>query len=341
MITSADILKIDQTFVHKAYEKWPEHFKKASRISASADHDSDYYDSLVFCGVGGSGTNCDILQDIVHYDSSVPSVVVKGGRIPQFTNKRTLAIVNSVSGNTKETISMMKACSKAGAETVSLSSGGILKEEAERLGAKHINIPNLSLPRASLPYLLMPSIRLISPLLRNPPKTTQIHKSIKETAKKVSIFTPYENNVAKQVADFMEGGLAFCFTSPFFISAGTRFKNSLNENSKLHCLRESIMEASHNEIVPFTFHNNFQSKVLLLSWIADSPEIVERFRRFKTLFKEIKQPFMQVIANEKSLFDAIVSSIYILDYASIYMAVSRKIDPSPTPAIDIIKSLGR
>lgn len=101
------------------------------------------------------------------------------------------------------------------------------------------------------------------------------------------------------------------------------------------------MEASHNEIVPFTFHNNFQSKVLLLSWIADSPEIVERFRRFKTLFKEIKQPFMQVIANEKSLFDAIVSSIYILDYASIYMAVSRKIDPSPTPAIDIIKSLGR
>jgi glucose/mannose-6-phosphate isomerase len=235
---------------------------------------------------------------------------------------------------------MMKACSKAGAEVVCLSSGGVLKEEAKKLGSQHINIPNLSLPRASLPYLLMPSIKLISPFLQKPPSASGIHRSIEETAKRVSVSTPYEDNVAKQIADFMEGGLAFCFTSPLLISAGTRFKNSLNENSKLHCLRESVMEASHNEIVPFTFHNNFQSKVLLLGWVSDSTEVVGRFGRFKTLFKRIKQPFMQILVDEKNLLEAIVTSVYILDYASIYMAVSRKIDPSPTPAIDILKSLG-
>jgi hypothetical protein len=37
--------------------------------------------------------------------------------------------------------------------------------------------------------------------------------------------------------------------------------------------------------------------------------------------------------------EAIISLIYILDYSSIYLALSRRIDPSPTPAIDILKKI--
>lgn len=341
MITSADVLKVDQAFVHKAYEKWPEHFKQASKIKATSDRDGSFYKSLVFCGLGGSGTSCDVLHEVTRYSGNLPSIVLKGESMPKFVDKRSLVIVNSVSGNTSEAIEMFKVAAKRGAEVICISSGGRLKEEAKKQGIKHIDIPNLSLPRASLPYLLMPGLKILAPLLQKSLNVATIHNTLEQTAKKVSITVPYEENMSKQIASFIEGGMAFCFSSPQMISAGTRFKNSLNENSKLHCLNGSVMESSHNEIVPFTFSNNLQAKVLLLRWIKDSKNVEERFGRFKALFKQIGQPFMQIVAEEKSLLHAIISSIYILDFATIYMAVSRNIDPSPTPAIDILKNLGQ
>ena len=48
---------------------------------------------------------------------------------------------------------------------------------------------------------------------------------------------------------------------------------------------------------------------------------------------------MEITGAEKSMINAIISSIYILDYATIYMAVARNVDPSPTPAIDILKRI--
>ena len=66
-----------------------------------------------------------------------------------------------------------------------------------------------------------------------------------------SLEVPPGINRAKVIASFLKLGFTFCFTSLFFLSVGTRFKNSLNENAKLHCFRDSILESTHNEIVPF------------------------------------------------------------------------------------------
>jgi len=168
-----------------------------------------------------------------------------------------------------------------------------------------------------------------------------IHSNLSKVFNDISVTVPYESNVAKKIATFLEGGFAFCFASPSLLSAGTRFKNSLNENAKVHCLKDSILEASHNEIVPFTFnHYNYSPhKVLLLRWQQDRSIVIERFNKVRFFFGEIGQPLMELIAVEESLVNAIISSIYILDYATIYMAVSRNLDPSPTPAVDILKRI--
>lgn len=150
---------------------------------------------------------------------------------------------------------------------------------------------------------------------------------------------PHEANVAKKIAYFLSEGFAFCFASPSLVSVATRFKNSLNENAKIHCLKESLLEASHNEIVPFTYDNNLCAKAMLLRWSSDSEITRGRFEKIHKLFGEINQPIMEITAAEKNLFSAIISSIYKLDYATIYMAIIRKVDPLPTPAIDILKSI--
>jgi glucose/mannose-6-phosphate isomerase len=343
LLTDSDILNVDQQRLYLVYEKWPDYFKEAANLSCSLDHEASFYESVVLCGMGGSATSCDILHDVIHLFSNVPSTVIRGQNIPNKVNKRSLVIVSSVSGNTKEMILNMEQATARNAEVVCISSGGKLKEEAAKNGHKSIIIPSLALPRASLPYLIISGLKLIDSLLKNSveEEILMIHSNLSKIFENISASVPYDKNVAKRIAGFLDNSsIAFCFTSPFLLSVGTRFKNSLNENAKLHCLRESILEASHNEIVPFTFNDsNSPNKVLLVRWKEDSPIVNDRFDKVKLLFKEIGQPAMEIVAVDSGIINAIISSIYILDYATIYMAVTRNVDPSPTPAIDILKRI--
>jgi len=342
LLADSDISNVDQRRLYLVYEKWPDYFKDAANISCKLDHDADFYESVVLCGMGGSATSCDILHDILQLFSGIPSTVIRGQNIPNTVNKHSLVIVNSVSGNTREVISNMEEATDRNAEVICISSGGKLKDEAANKGQRHITIPNLALPRASLPYLLIPGLKLINPLLKDSleEEILMIHTTLSKIFTNISVTVPYDHNVAKKIAGFFDDSVAFCFTSPFLTSVGTRFKNSLNENAKMHCLRDSILEASHNEIVPFTFNDsNSPHKVLLVKWGYDHQIVNERFNKVKLFFKEIGQPLLEITAAEKSMINAIISSIYILDYATIYMAVARNVDPSPTPAIDILKRI--
>jgi glucose/mannose-6-phosphate isomerase len=235
---------------------------------------------------------------------------------------------------------MMRDALEHHAEVISISSGGKLKEESVNSKCQHIDIPNLSLPRASLPYLLVPALGIIEPFLTTSlaDQVISLPEKIDATLKDIQIDVPEKLNIAKQIAGFFASGFPFCYSSPTLLSAATRFKNSLNENAKMHCIRESILEASHNEIVPFTFDQSFQMpKILHLRWNQDPLIISERFDKVHRLFEKVVQSVMEISISEKDLVTALVSAIYILDLSTIYIAIANNTDPSPTPAIQILK----
>ena len=342
MLTERDVSLIDYSHIYPIYEKWPEHFAKASSMRMQTDHSPEFYRSVVLCGMGGSATSCDILGDLLHHYSNMPFAIVRGQNLPTFADKHSLVMIKSVSGNTEESLSMAEMAVKRNCEVICISAGGKLQDFAKKNGCKHVNIPSLSLPRASLPYLIMPSLNIIDSFLTRSLKdeVSSIPASLSKIAKEIDVSVPYETNIAKQMAAFLHGGFVFCFMSPYLSSVGTRFKNSLNENAKLHCLKESILEASHNEIVPFTYKNfGLAPKALLLRWAGDPAMIKERFKKVNSLFEQTQTPVMEMQAFESGLTSAIISSMYILDFATIYLAISSGIDPSPTPAIDILKKM--
>jgi glucose/mannose-6-phosphate isomerase len=345
MIEEKDVKRFDQKRLYSVYANWNKHFKAALELRdfPSLSHPVEHYELVVFCGMGGSATNCDVIQEIMNAYGIIPSSTVRNEQLPAYVNERSLVIVNSVSGDTEETLLMMRDAINHGADVICISSGGKLKEEAS--GSKrcqHIEIPNLFLPRASLPYLLIPGLKIINPFLNVSlqKEIASIPGKIDNVIRSTAITVLEENNVAKKIGRFMRGGFPFCYSSPALLPAATRFKNSLNENAKIHCISESILEASHNDIVPFTFSYSVQTpKILLLRWNHDNSVIRERFDKVRALFEKVVQPAMEISMSEDNLLASLVSAIYILDLSTIYMAISKNTDPSPTPAIQILKDV--
>lgn len=333
---------IDQRALFEIYEQWPEHFRLASKIDCSAEHESEYYDSVFFCGMGGSATSCDILNDLNRSYGQKPSLVLRGELMPRTVNKRSLVLVNSVSGNTDEALIMADEALKKQAEVICISSGGKLGAYADSMGLKKIMIPNLFLPRASLPYLIMPGLRLMAPFLPDCVVNDYklVHQNLEEEKKHIAAEITGSNNLARRTADFLKDSFAFCLTSPFMTSVGTRFKNSLNENAKIHCMTDSVLESMHNEIVPFTYiSKNLSRKVIFVTSSFDTQFTIQKFKKIQHLFREIGQPCLELTSSSDSLLISMLRMIYSLDVTTLYIAISRGIDPSPTPAIDILKKI--
>ena len=118
-------------------------------------------------------------------------------------------------------------------------------------------------------------------------------------------------------------------------AAAIRFKNSLQENAKIHASIEDVIEASHNSISTWENENNL--KPILLQGTDDFLKTKERWEIIKEYFSTKNIDFEEVYSVEGNIISKLVCLIYLLDYTSIYLAVLSKTDPSPVDAIDFVK----
>ena len=114
-----------------------------------------------------------------------------------------------------------------------------------------------------------------------------------------------------------------------------RFKNSLQENSKIQAVIEDVIESCHNGIVTWDKQNNFQP--ILIRGREDYEKTKERWEILKEFFSEKDINYKEITSEEGNILTKVICLIYLLDYASIYLAVKLRVDPTPVDAIDYIK----
>ncbi len=113
-------------------------------------------------------------------------------------------------------------------------------------------------------------------------------------------------------------------------SVARRFKNQLAENSKVVAKYELLPEAAHNEVE--SWRSPDQSYLPL--FIRDSQETAEEemlARAFKlTIAGAGKTRPLEVRLRAETELGRLLAPILFLDYVSCYLALLRKVDPSPT-----------
>ena len=320
--------------MYKVYDKWPEIAKKSFELQKDTEN-FENIEHIVFGGMGGSGAIGDMFESILS-KTKIHVNVVKGYVLPETVNSNTLVIIVSVSGNTIETISLLKSAKKIGTKIIAFSSGGKIQEYCIKNNIKHILVPKFHSPRATFPSFLYTMLKVLYKTLKI--KEDNIRDSIKKLEilqKKINSLNLTESNASLNLAKSIKSIPIIYY--PFGLqSASIRFKNSLQENAKMHAACEDIIEASHNGIVSWEKKSDVMP--ILIRGSEDHIKTKERYEILKEFFIKKKIKYEEVISGEGNILSKLITLIYLLDYATIYKAVIDNIDPSPVNAIDFIKN---
>ncbi|MDP7195168.1 MAG: SIS domain-containing protein, partial [SAR202 cluster bacterium] len=291
-------------------------------------------DHIVFAGMGGSGTIGDVFSSVLS-KNDIHTSIVKGYLLPKTVDENTLVVVTSVSGNTQESLTILQNSKNSKAKFIALSSGGMIKQYAMKNGVNYQEIKMEHSPRASFSKYIFTTLKILELVI--PVKKSDISDAISKMEimqKNISSNNLNEENVALNLAKWMTGIPALYYPGGLE-SAAIRFKNSLQENSKLHVITEEIMEACHNGIVSWERKSNIQP--ILIQGSDDYFKTKERWELLKEFFNSKQIEYKEIHSLNGSIISKIINLIYLLDYASIYHSVISGIDPSPVPAIDFIK----
>ena len=147
-----DLEKIDTKKMFKIYDIWPNIAEEAFEKKFEKV-DLKNINHIIFTGMGGSGTIGDIFRDILSKEN-IHVNITKGYVLPNTVDKNTLIVVTSVSGNTDETLTILKQAKNTDGKIAAFSSGGKIEEYCikEKILFQIISMEHS--PRASLTKFL-------------------------------------------------------------------------------------------------------------------------------------------------------------------------------------------
>jgi glucose/mannose-6-phosphate isomerase len=318
-----------------------EHFRTAVRISKKMSVGFSEPNNIIIAGVGGSGIGGELLKDCTRNQAQVSIETSKDYTLPAYANQKTLVIVVSYSGDTEESLSAFNQAMNKKCMIYCISSGGTLIEYAEKLNVPFLRIPSGMPPRAASPYLFIPQLQLLEKLSLIP----DISNAFRETSKILTTVScqnapqrTLESNPAKSLASGINGTVPVTYGFGIYRAVAQRWKQQFNENSKVPAKWGFFPELNHNEIVGWekipmlARHFSF----VFIRDIEEPAEVSSRIETTKALMPSVSKKF-EVQAQGKAMLPKMLSIMLLGDFTSIYLALMRKVDPTPVQTIAALK----
>ena len=340
----AVIRKIDESGMLSVMER------SSDRLGPPADAEStcrigpESRKNIVFAGVGGSGIVGDILADYCRDTINVPTTVCRSLRIPRFVGKNTFFVAISYSGDTRETLGMFGQAKDAGAKLAIVSSGGKLLGAAQADGLPYVRVKPGMLPRVALPELvgavayvlgkagiIGDSIRFLEPA----------SMSMGAVIDSVKAAVPLGQNPAKQVASALVGRLPLLIGDEENVSVLRRFKNELNENSKIPAIYYTLPEAYHDDIEGLKALSGLSSPqpIILRSQAHGADGQTAAKKLLETLSEFGFPPPLFFSGTGGGRFEWLISAITFGDFVSFYLSMLKGVDPSKLSLIPYFRAL--
>ncbi len=293
------------------------------------------FSQIYVSGLGGSGIGATIVQDFVKDKIEIPFTVNKSYNTHKTIDKSTLFIACSYSGNTEETLAAVKIAIKAKAEVVCITSGGYLQEIAAKHKFKCIIVPGGMPPRSCLGYSLVQQLHVLH-------QAGFIKQSVAVQLKGVVGLLKKESRSiktkAKSVAKKVVNTMPIIYTTIGYEGLAMRFRQQLNENSKMLAHHNIIPEMTHNEILGWQTKNSAVSVIAMKDMKASAKN---KKRMDFLLNKVVKKSCKNITMLEPkgtTYWQQFFYYSHLQDWISWELSVLNKVDSTEIYVIDALKS---
>ncbi len=294
------------------------------------------FDGLVFVGMGGSASAGDVLLDWLQDEIETFALVSRDAHLPKFVNENTVVVCFSYSGETWETLQAFQRALRLNCRLAAVGSGGRLEEVCKERRVPFFQVPSGQAPRASLGQMIVAGSRALQHL----GVAGNVHQRLRRTGAELAEWRerlkptiPSSRNKAKAFATLLRGRLPAIYAFQRMSSVARRFKNQLAENSKTVAKYSLLPEACHNEVESWRSADKSYLPIIIRD-CSESWEEAALARAFRsTIAKAGKTRPLEVRVQAESRLSRLLSPILFLDYVSAYLALLKKVDPSPTPQI--------
>jgi glucose/mannose-6-phosphate isomerase len=335
--SQAQIQKVDKGNVLGLYRKWPDLAQEG--LDVDFDPPKKKFWRVVVLGMGGSAAGGDILTGWVRRTKKYGEMAVCKGHIPFHDLSDSLTIAYSVSGKTRETISMMKTAVSRGGTVVSISSGGPIVEASEKLGVPHVEMPMVLAPRYVLPFVLFSCLAIADRALElgSAVQAASAVRGMREVSREIDQSGRSFTSPAKKLGAAILGRIPSIYGTQVTRGAAVRFKNVLNENAKILALADVMPELFHNEIESWEYGSKERVPVFLRNSLDEASDGLRADKMIELLSKKGLDP-VEWRGRGTNSFSELATLVYELDLASYYVAIGLGRNPLPTTLIDQLKN---
>jgi glucose/mannose-6-phosphate isomerase len=290
--------------------------------------------NVLICGLGGSGIGGSIVSELVAGNANTPINVTKGYFIPAYVNENTLVIISSYSGNTEETLNCMTLALAKKAKVVAVTSGGKVLETAKEKGFDCIVVPGGMPPRSCLGYSLTQLFFILD-------FHKVIHMNFREDLKAaIKLIEQEETNIIAEatiIAGRLKDKTPVIYATTYNEGIAIRFRQQLNENSKILCWHHIIPEMNHNELVGWTQKDNNLSVLIFLDK-DDYSRNLARVDINKEVIKKYTENIREVFSKGNSIIEKAIYFIHLGDWISVILGEMRGVDLMEVNVINHLKS---
>jgi len=340
------ISEIDKSNMLDEVANFPNQIKDAKEIVESSTFGSIYkIDDIVISGMGASAIAGDFIQSLFRDRIDIPIHINRQYDLPKWTNKNTLLISQSYSGNTEETLSTFKHGYQKRCKIIAISSGGKLQEYCEKREIPHIKIPSGFQPRAATGYTLFSALYV---LIKIGVLKSEVDSEIDDTFSILNEFknqnkkeTPEKKNISKQLAKKIHNTIPQVYGFNIYLPIAKRWCTQFNENSKLICRYDEVSECNHNDIVGWSMNPEISKKFTTIIFRDDELESIYMSKRLdfmKKLFEDVSGGVIEIKVEGKKRLAKMMYAMCLGDFISCYLAILRNIDPTPVEAIIELKN---
>jgi glucose/mannose-6-phosphate isomerase len=289
--------------------------------------------NILICGLGGSGIGGTIVSDIISSKVNIPIAATKDYSIPNFVNEHTLVIANSYSGNTEETLYALEKCQARGAEIAVITSGGKLKTIAEENKYNKIIIPGNQPPRAMFGYAFTELFFMLN-------HYGIIDDSFKsDFDKAITLIDTEKADIQKQamnLAKKMYKQTPVIYVAKGFEGVAVRFRQQLNENSKMLGWHNVVPEMNHNELLGWRTNVDGLAVVYFRNK-CDYDRNQIRMDINKKVISKFTSNITEVWSKGDSSIENSLYHISLGDWTSWYLSEMNNVDAIEIDVIDFLK----